>query len=141
MNASTAPTETTATAAAATTTTAKTKTRTRTCWSEPDKAECLALFAQSGLNAAEFCRQRGMSAATFSLWRRAARGAVALPVQRAPGFAQVRLTAAEPSVRPAEPLVASTVVMIHLPGGTKLAAPVGADAAWLAQLVKSLGGA
>lgn len=141
MNANISPTETTTTTAAALTATAKTKTRTRTCWTAQDKIECLALFAQSGLNAAEFCRQLGMSAATFSLWRRAAHGAVPPPVESAPGFAQVCLSAPEPRVRPLEPTVAPAVVMIHLPGATKLAAPVGADPAWLAQLVKSLGGA
>lgn len=135
MIASTSPTETTTTAAAATAT-AKTKARTRTCWTAQDKAECLALFTQSGKNAAEFCRQLGIPSATFSLWRRAARGAVPPPVESAPAFAQVCLTAAEPGVRTPEP----TVVMIHLAGGAKLAAPVGADPAWLAQLVKSLGG-
>ena len=140
MSASTSPTETTTIAGAATTATAKTTLRTRTCWTEQDKAECLALFAQSGLNAAEFCRQLGISAATFSLWRRTAFGEASRPLDSAPPFAQVRLTGPEPSMRPSEPMTAPTGVMLHLPGGARLEAPVGTDPAWLAQLVKNLGG-
>jgi hypothetical protein len=87
---------------------------------------------QSGLCAADFCRQLGISPATFSLWRRAA--------ESAPQFAQVCLTGPEPSVRAPEPMTAPTVVMIHLPGGAKLETPVGTDPAWLAQVVKTLGG-
>ena len=140
MSASTSPTETTTTAAAAKTATTKHKSRTRTCWTEQDKSECLALFVQSGLCAADFCRQLGISPATFSLWRRTARGEASPPVESAPQFAQVCLTEPERSVRAPEPMTAPTVVMIHLPGGAKLETPVGTDPAWLAQVVKTLGG-
>ncbi|MDO8544591.1 MAG: transposase [Opitutaceae bacterium] len=89
MNAIISPTD--ATAAATSTVATNSKTRTRTCWTEQDKAECLALFAQSGLSAADFCRQLGISAATFSLWRRHARSGEAPSVERALHFAQVCL--------------------------------------------------
>lgn len=140
MSASTSPTDTTNTAAATTATT-KTKSRIRTCWTEQDKTECLALFAQSGgLCASEFCRQLGIPTATFSLWRRTARGEVSPPVESAPQFAQVCLTEPESNVRTPEPRPGPTAVMIHLPGGAKLEAPVGIDPVWLAQVVKTLGG-
>lgn len=37
---------------------------------EKEKAEYLTLFAESGLSAAAFCREMGLSDATFALWRR-----------------------------------------------------------------------
>jgi transposase-like protein len=132
-------TETTINVAATTTTEAK--SRTRTCWSEQDKTEYLALFEQSGLSAADFCRQLGISAATFSLWRRTARGEAPPAGVGAPGFAQVCLSGLEQGVRPTQPGSAAASVVIHLPGGTKLEAPVGADVAWLVQLAKTLNGA
>jgi len=113
-------------------------TRTRTCWTEQDKTECLALFAQSGLTAADFCRRLGISAATFSLWRRNARSGKSPAI--APPFAQVCLSAPEPDVRTPEAMAAPTVV-IHLPGGVRLEAAVGTDPSWLAQLLKTLASA
>jgi transposase-like protein len=139
VNASTSPTETTTTAAA-TTATIHPKKRTRTCWSEQDKTECLALFAQSGLSAADFCGQLGISPATFSLWRRTERGEVSAPVASATQFAQVCVTEADTNLRAPQAMAGPTAVMIHLPGGAKLEAPVGIDPAWLAQVVKRLAG-
>lgn len=138
MNANTSPHATTTATAAATSATAK--TRTRTCWTEQDKTECLALFAQSGLTAAEFCRQLGISAATFSLWRRNARSSEARSVERKPRFAQVCLSEPQPGASPPEPIPMPAVVF-HLPGGATLQAAVGTDPIWLAQLVKTLGSA
>jgi transposase-like protein len=134
------PPHATTTAAATTSATATTKTRTRTCWTEQDKTECLALFAQSGLTAAEFCRQLGISAATFSLWRRTARSGEAASVERMSHFAQVCLTELEPGTSTPEPITMPALV-IQLRGGTRLEAAVGTDPIWLAQLVKTLGSA
>lgn len=136
MSANTSPPATTT---AATTSATATK-KTRTCWTEQDKTECLALFAQSGLTAAEFCRQLGISAATFSLWRRTARSGEAASVESAPHFAQVCLTEPEPGASTPEPITMPALV-IHLRGGTRLEAAVGTDPTWLAQLVKTLGSA
>jgi transposase-like protein len=47
----------------------------RRYWTPEDKAECLALFAESGLSAAAFCREMNISEATFAFWRRQARAA------------------------------------------------------------------
>ncbi|MDO8540478.1 MAG: transposase [Opitutaceae bacterium] len=134
MNASTSPTD--ATTAAVSTNATNIQARTCTCWTEQDKAECLALFAQSGLHAAEFCRQLGISAATFSRWRRNVRSDDAPAVESGPHFAQVCLTEATPGVSTSATVAA--VVVIHLPGGAKLEASTGTDPAWLAQLLKSL---
>lgn len=135
MNAITTPTD--ATAAATSTLATNIKRRTRTCWTEQDKAECLALFAQSGVTAAEFCRQLGISAATFSLWRRNARSGVGSAVESGPHFAQVGVTEPAPAVSTPQ-MVAATAVVIHLPGGVRLEAPLGTDPVWLAQLLKIL---
>jgi transposase-like protein len=136
VNASTSPTD--ATTAAVSTNAINIQARARTCWTEQDKAECLALFAQSGVTAAEFCRQLGISAATFSHWRRHARSLDGPSVESGPHFAQVCLTESTPGVN-TPPTVAAAVV-IHLPGGAKLETPVGTDPAWLAQVMKSMGG-
>lgn len=130
----------TTTATATTSATATTKTRTRTCWTEQDKTECLALFAQSGLTAAEFCRQLGISAATFSLWRRHARSGEAASGESTPHFAQVCLSDPAPGARTPEPS-AMPAVVIHVRGAARLEAAVGTDPTWLAQLVKALGSA
>lgn len=136
MNAIPAPTD--ATAAAIPTIAIDSKTRTRTCWTEQDKTECLALFGQSGLTAAEFCRQLGISSATFSLWRRTARSSEDASVDGPPHFAQVRLSEAQPGASTPEPITRPAVV-IHLSGGARLEAAVGTDPIWLAQLVRTLG--
>lgn len=49
--------------------------RPRRAWTPEDKAECLALFASSGLSAAAFAREMDIPEATFALWRRQAREA------------------------------------------------------------------
>ncbi|HYN64039.1 MAG TPA: transposase, partial [Candidatus Limnocylindrales bacterium] len=131
-----APTD--ATTAAVSTSATTTKTRTRTCWTEQDKKECLALFTQSGLSAADFCRQLGISAATFSLWRRSARSGESPSV--APQFAQVCLTTPVAGVATPEPM-AAPAVRIHLPGGMTLEAAVGTDPSWLARLLKAVASA
>ena len=116
MNAITAPTD--ATAAASSTIAINPKTRTRTCWTGQDKAECLALFAQSGLRAADFCRQLGLSVTTFSLWRRHARSGEAPLVESAPHFAQVCLSAPAPDV-PTSPKMAAPVAHGRGSGGLR----------------------
>lgn len=138
VNAIISPTDATAAATSAVAT--HPKTRTRTCWTEQDKTECLTLFAESGLSAADFCRQLGISAATFSLWRRHARSGEAPSVESAPHFAQVCLSAPEPGPL-TSPTMAVPAVVIHLPGGVRLETAVGTDPLWLAQLLKSVASA
>jgi transposase-like protein len=135
VNANTSPTD--ATTAAVSTNATNIQARTRTCWTEQDKAECLALFGQSGVTAAEFCRQLGISAATFSLWRRKARSDDTPAGESGPHFAQVCLTEATPGVSTPQ-AAAPPVVVIRLPGGARLEALPGTDPVWLAQLLKSL---
>jgi transposase-like protein len=129
-----------ATAAASSTVATNPKPRSRRCWTEQDKTECLALFAQSGLSAADFCRQRGISAATFSQWRRQARSGEAPSVENAVHFAQVCLTAPEADEHPS-PTTTAAAVTIHLLGGVRLEAAVGTDPLWLAQLLKRVASA
>ena len=108
--------------------------RVRRHWSLEEKAEYLALFAESGLSQAEYCEQMGLSPATFSMWRRQSR--VESPAEAAsdPTFAEVLVAAPGACVSP--PLAAPPVV-IHLTGGTKIEVAVGTDPLWLARLLKT----
>ena len=109
--------------------------RSRRRWTEEEKAEHVVRFAGSGLNQAGYCAQAGFNAATFSSWCRRSRPGGAAPAEAVSGltFAQVCVTA--PTAGAVGP--AATVV-IHLAGGTKLEAAVGADPLWLARLLKAL---
>lgn len=67
--------------------------------SATERAECLALFAESGLSAAAFCREMQLSETTFALWRRQARTAAEPPMPR---FAPVQIVADPPLALSAE---------------------------------------
>lgn len=114
--------------------------RVRRHWSLKEKAEHLALFAESGLSQVEYCEEMGISPATFSLWCRhsQATGVVAVEAASEQTFAEVLVT--EPSACASTPL-AATPVVIHLSGGTRIEVAVGTDPLWLARLLKTLIGA
>ena len=101
--------------------------RHRRRWTAEKKAEYVALFSESGLSQVEFSRKMGLCGSSLSLWCRQAQEAHEPGVPRGTGFAEVRVS--EPMPGPS--------VMIHLPGGAKLEAPVGTDPAWLGQLIKA----
>ena len=107
-------------------------------WSPTRKRALLRQFAVSGVSAAQFCREQGLSEVTFLGWRR---GKLALGVEAsAPSaacassetmpFARVRVLAPGPA-----PDGAGAMVRIEAPGDWRLAVPVGCDPAWVAQLV------
>lgn len=98
-------------------------TRTRRTYSAQEKADLLALFAESKVSAADFCRDMDVHPATFSLWRRQSGGGGAA----AADFAEVRVA----------PALSSTLT-IALPGGAVLSVPPGANAVWIGQLVRQL---
>ena len=104
-------------------------------WTEAEKAGHLADFAAQGLTQAKFCRQKGLSPATFSLWcrRRRVRGEIPAGGASGQSFAEVVLT---PLAGSAANVVRS--VVIHGGGGTKVEAAVGTDPMWLAHLLKAL---
>ena len=105
-------------------------------WTATEKAEYLVLFAESGVSQAEFCRAMRVPAPTFSQWRRKTQQH-GHRAARAPHFAEVCIT--EPSPRAgAVPALAAPHVVLHLPGGVTCEAPVGADPAWLGQVLKAL---
>ena len=60
-------------------------------YSPQERADYLALFEQSAMSPADFCREMSLSETTFSLWRRQARegAGCAESVQ----FAEVQMTA------------------------------------------------
>ncbi|MGH6886246.1 MAG: IS66 family insertion sequence element accessory protein TnpA [Geminicoccales bacterium] len=116
------------------------KPRVRRQWSSEEKAGHLALFAESGLTQAQYCEEMGLSAATFSLWRRQSRETGVASTQAASGHPFAQVLVAEPTAGASTPLPAPPVV-IHLGGDTKLEVAVGTDPLWLASLLKTLRGA
>ncbi len=103
-------------------------------WTEAEKAWHLAGFAAQGLSQAGYCRQVGVSPATFCYWARQARARGGRPVGDGgkPAFAEVVLA----------PVVGSVPsVVIHSSGGTKVEAAVGTDPVWLAHLLKAMASA
>lgn len=116
------------------------KPRVRRQWTPEEKAEHLALYAESGLTQAEYCEEMGLSPPTFSGWCRQSRGAGVAPAETANDqtFAEVLVT--EPAAGATTPLTARPVI-IHLGGGTRIEVAVGTDPSWLASLLKTLGGA
>ena len=138
MKPATAPTTTVSTITAQPSATAGTESKPRRRrWTPTEKAEYVALFAESRLTQTEFCRAMGVPAPCFSQWRRGT------PPRResaagAPHFAEVCLT--QPSRRAdAVPALGVLQVVLHLPGVT-CEAPVGADPVWLGQVLKALSG-
>ena len=91
-------------------------------------------YAAQGLSQAAYCRQVGLSPATFSHWFRQAQARGEKPSADASRqiFAEVVLAPVTGSV---------PSVVIHSNGGTKVEAAVGTDPVWLAQLLKALASA
>ena len=102
----------------------------RRSWSAEQKADCLTQFAASGLTAKEFCRNLGLSTATFSQWRNRHRGRS--PATGRGGFAEVRIGTPAPGTP-------GGAVTIQLPKGINLAATPGTDPIWLGRLIQALG--
>jgi transposase-like protein len=115
------------------------KPRVRRHWTLEEKAEHLALFAESGLTQVEYCEEMGISPATFSLWRRQSRVESPAEAARDQTFAEVLVTERTAGASPVAPLTATPVV-IHLCGGARIEVAVGTDPSWLASLLKMLGG-
>ena len=104
-------------------------------WTVAERVEHLAGFTTLGLTQAKYCRQMGLSPATFSLWCRQARvrGKTPAGVAGEQSFAEVVLT---PLVGNA-PNVARSM-LIHVSGSPKIEVAVGTDPVWLAHLLKAL---
>ena len=120
-----------ATTAASATAPATPAPRSRRIYTPQEKAEYVALFEQSGMTQAAFCREMSLNEATFSPWRRTAREE---PSVAAPQFAEVQLRA------PATGEPTAALVTMHLPGGAKLAVDAATDGVWhgLGLLLKTL---
>lgn len=94
-------------------------TRSRRRWTAEQKEEVLRRFAASGRSAAQFCREEGLSAVTFSAWRRRAAGG---------RFARVR-------VADTSGAALGQPVMISVNGVCFLSVTAGTDPKWLADLL------
>jgi len=87
--------------------------------------ELLAAFERSGSTQQAFCREHGLSVATFSNWRRKAQAAGATTK---PTLRPVRLADAQAAGGPS----------VRLPDGVELFFPAESSAADIAGLVKAL---
>lgn len=94
--------------------------RSRRNYTAQEKAEHLALQEQSGLTQADYCREFGLNEATFSLWRRNARGESA--ASDAQPFAEV-VVAPTVSETP-------TTAVLHFSNGTRLEIHAPSEATW-----------
>ena len=83
---------------------------------------------RSGLSIGEFCRQEGVSAASFYAWRRRLAGAGSSET-RSPRFVPVDLPA---------PVMAAGGVRIELPGGAVLALPEETSAELLTTAIRAV---
>lgn len=92
-------------------------------WSAEERNELLARFATSGRKAAQFCREEGLSAATFSAWCRKARGS---------RFARVRVA------DEADATAGLPAVQIAVGGVYTVKVSAGTDPDWLARLLCAL---
>jgi transposase-like protein len=107
------------------------KTRTRCAWTADEQAEWIRLLEESGKGLSEFCRENGLPESTMSLWRKRLRQ----PTSEANGedFIEVSLPTA-PSVSS----VRGTTATIRLGRELALEVPIGADPAWIAEIVSRL---
>ena len=107
-----------------------TERRRRRHWTEKEKREHVARFAESGETIARYCSESKVPMSTFMLWRREwRRGEAEASVPPcAAGFAQVLV----------KEFPASYATVVHLPDGIKLEVALGADPRWVGQLIKTL---
>ena len=97
-------------------------TRRRRPWTDAEKTEYLALFAESGLPSATFCREMESPEATLWLWRRQAREATPATVagdaiaDTADGFAAVQVVDTM-SARRSAPVAAGLTLTLRWPTG------------------------
>lgn len=115
--------------------------RSRINWSPEERAEWLWLFEQSGKTAAEFCRDNGLSPATLSLWR----SQMPEPIDGPSGglvdvTAALASSASAPSPASPPPASASSSdrAVVQLPSGWRIEVPIGADAAWVREMLQTL---
>jgi transposase-like protein len=90
-------------------------------------AHCVRLFEASGLKVKEFCRERSLAPSSFSYWRRRLRSN--------PGRSVVEKLI---EVRPAAVAMSTAVMRIAVQGGICLEVEEGADATWVAGVVRAL---
>ena len=116
-----------------TTPAAEAATKSRRVYSPQERAEYLALFEQSAMSPADFCREMTLNEATFSLWRRQARESAGST--ESVQFAEVQVSTT--TVRTTSELHSVT---LHLPGGARLEVNNATDATWqgLGLLLKTL---
>jgi transposase-like protein len=96
-----------------------------------ERADLLALFAQSGQSAAAFCREMGLGEQTFYTWRRKARAQGSSALQSRPGFAEV-------AVRPAGFMAPAEGIRVYFGEQCRLELPVTTAAAWLLQILNGV---
>ena len=96
--------------------------QTRRRWSAADKDKILAAYPQREGTQAEFCRQQGVSVATFAVWLRNSRA----PAGNA---GLVELSPAS---------IGAGEVLVELLGGVTVRIPPGTEPRWLARMIAAL---
>jgi transposase-like protein len=104
------------------------KTRTRCAWTPDEQAAWMRLLEESGKGLAEFCRENGLPESTMSLWRKRLRQPTA--DARDEEFIEVSLPTA-----PGVGAMRETTATIRFGREVALEVPIGADPAWIAELV------
>jgi hypothetical protein len=110
------------------------KPKSRFTWTASDRSEWLDLFRGSRQSAAQFCHETGLPQATLSLWLNQQALAEAREACESE-FVEVSFTA--PTAALPAPAAAVPAVTVHWPNGTRLEVNMGADAAWVGQLLRA----
>jgi transposase-like protein len=111
----------------------ETASRSRKVYSPQERADYLALFEQSAMSPADFCRELSLNEATFSLWRRQARECAGSTESMQ--FAEVQVSTT--TIKATSELPVAT---LHLPGGARLEMSNVSESTWqgLGLLLKTL---
>lgn len=119
---------------ASTPVTAGLKTRQRCSWTAEEKSAWVAEWEKSGETLSEFSRQNDLPLATLSLWLKQLRGPTA-GTSEAGGFVEIPAPVASGNATAG---AVRECVRVRIADRLELEVPVGADAAWVAQLVRTL---
>lgn len=98
---------------------------------EDQRLDMVRRFEGSGLTAAAFARQEGVSVGTLANWRKRAARARTVEAEEAPSFPPVTLV-------PEAPMAPTPVAELALPGGRRLQVVAGFEAEELKRLIKVL---
>jgi transposase-like protein len=109
----------------------QTTKRERRRYSANDRARWVKRYERSGKRIGQFCAENGLIQSNLSRWVRQLR-AQAMPSQHSGSLVEVDI-AASPRLS-----ASATAVRVLLPGGVRMEVTSGADALWLAEVLRAL---